>query len=411
MFHRILNDNLGFALFLCFFFINANSADLVDYETPSKSTGEENSDPKVIKDHLELFDTYYARWKETHQLLMDLLENAKTNKGNIHNEFVAINRMESGNKSKAFSVLCEKFPSLLLSGFPPFDGKGTTFEDKQGLIVGISTISKKIDIQMAILEKLSPDKCLITSSTSFSLNANGTRFVGLLEKCGIQSRGDGKLFKNKLTDEVTIIEDEIESVDKFLGPSYNKLEYDALQIWFGNLFYAGVTFSSLGIAFGSNTFDYDFTSTGPKWSEISFIPYSEEYFRDNCMDIFPSSEQRREFHLLSEKYSDQVPLNLWKMGLDEREVNCRKGIQNLCGNTYAIKGTRIYAYGTIGCKIREVTVNDVQNDLLSFPTEAEKLNHSKIIDTIRFCDEANNAGFSWYFVEPVLNNECKDKKR
>ena len=103
----------------------------------------------------------------------------------------------------------------------------------------------------------------------------------------------------------------------------------------------------------------------------------------------------------------------WKKNLDAREKRCAEAIRELCQNTYLLSGRAILAYPTKGCKVREVTAEDVDSDVKEMAefglTQADQLNHAQLKETLSSCQMADSRGFAWRFVQPSTT-DCAGKK-
>src|SRR6185369_952847 len=93
------------------------------------------------------------------------------------------------------------------------------------------------------------------------------------------------------------------------------------------------------------------------------------------------------------------------------QSNCTKWAGLYCSNTYVVRNEIIMSYPTTGCQIRDVTKADVENDIkYIMDTNAEKLNHSTLLDKIEFCQAVSDKGYKWGYDKPSLGDSCKDNK-
>jgi hypothetical protein len=97
---------------------------------------------------------------------------------------------------------------------------------------------------------------------------------------------------------------------------------------------------------------------------------------------------------------------------DEARDACLKESRNLCQNTKIIKETLIYSYPTKGCEVRDVTVEDIENDIRSwsgnqYVTKGTILQHSQMIDFMKVCKDAHRF-HSIKYKAPVALNNCDD---
>lgn len=103
-------------------------------------------------------------------------------------------------------------------------------------------------------------------------------------------------------------------------------------------------------------------------------------------------------HWLIKKYYDDY---------EKWEPACNGAAQAICKNTYIIKEQIIFTYPTVACKNREVTREDIENDIFLLDSNAEKLKHSTLLDEIEICQKAHNSDFYWSYEEPKASDKCK----
>jgi hypothetical protein len=135
-----------------------------------------------------------------------------------------------------------------------------------------------------------------------------------------------------------------------------------------------------------------------------WLPSAPEEFRSECFtfDVFDAYSN---YLYLQSRYPKSFALKLWGDEPKKRAEGCAKAVRDACMHTYQIGGEIILAYLTKGCEVREVTEQDVDNDIRDFAilgvTHAEQLKHAQLKRTIGLCRDAATAGYIWAYIEPV----------
>jgi hypothetical protein len=107
-------------------------------------------------------------------------------------------------------------------------------------------------------------------------------------------------------------------------------------------------------------------------------------------------------------YPDDKKISSYYKRYSDWSKACQDAVERNCYNVDIIKNTVILSYTTIGCDVRDVTDTDVKNDMLGMHTEAEKLRHSTLLDTLELCQSANDAGYYWSYVKPIVSDSCHE---
>jgi hypothetical protein len=86
--------------------------------------------------------------------------------------------------------------------------------------------------------------------------------------------------------------------------------------------------------------------------------------------------------------------------------------KDLCKHARIIKGNTVYSYQTEGCEIRDVTLEDLEDDIErwkdnQFITKATILNHELLRDKVKTCSKAIKE-FNIKYVPINLSKDCKD---
>lgn len=138
----------------------------------------------------------------------------------------------------------------------------------------------------------------------------------------------------------------------------------------------------------------------------SISPYPQE-FDQICIKSKPSKERVNRLLNLKNQFPDNWTINVLYDSYSKWQPACNKAAQQICERAYVLKGQIILTYQTMACKNREVTKEDIENDLHSFDSHAAKLKHSILLDEINVCQKAYDNGFRWFYREPTLSEECK----
>jgi hypothetical protein len=263
-----------------------------------------------------------------------------------------------------------------------------------------------------------PNACLGDAGSSApSPNSVGCQHLrNMCTEYGYSSDGSGGLVMHSLESALSVkdfplskFDDELNVPGHVLYPSTGT---PAGMEWRRTIFDGCSILSQSGNTFTSGNFiAYPDVSNFPKWANQFVIAYTPELFQEECIDGVATGDQEASLNALAEKYpGNKWPISYWQDGVKGRKKACNDQVQNLCANTYSIKGTRILQYVTVQCKMREVTAVDVENDVQYMPTQADKLEHSQLKDKIEVCDAAEKAGYSIVFVPTVVRNDCKPDK-
>ena len=138
----------------------------------------------------------------------------------------------------------------------------------------------------------------------------------------------------------------------------------------------------------------------------SVIPYPS-IFQKRCIDGKPSEQRVERLLALKFQFPENWTIKKYYDDYEKWQSACEKTAQKICKNTYVIKDQIILTYSTVACKNREVTKEDIESDIRSFDSNAEKLKHSTLFDEIDLCQKAHDNGFSWLYEEPTPSDKCK----
>lgn len=130
-------------------------------------------------------------------------------------------------------------------------------------------------------------------------------------------------------------------------------------------------------------------------------------FREICFDAKPSQERVNRLTELKSQFPNHWTIERYYGDYIKWWPACREAAAELCKHTYIIKGQIILTYPTVACKNREVTREDIENDLRMIDSNAEKLKHSTLLDEIDACQKAHDSGLFWRYEEPVPSDNCK----
>ncbi|MBZ0221268.1 MAG: hypothetical protein K8I01_12655 [Candidatus Methylomirabilis sp.] len=130
-------------------------------------------------------------------------------------------------------------------------------------------------------------------------------------------------------------------------------------------------------------------------------------FQKICFDAKPSEQRVKRLHELKSQFPNHWTIQRYYDDYKKWWPACRETAADLCKNTYTIKDQIILSYPTVACKNREVTREDIENDLRMIDSKAEKLKHSTLLDEIDACQKAHDSGLFWRYEEPILSDKCK----
>lgn len=142
-----------------------------------------------------------------------------------------------------------------------------------------------------------------------------------------------------------------------------------------------------------------------------FPPISPEELK-KCIEELPKKDWLVRLETTIDEVGGKYPLNLWKELFLERKAECEKGANYVCQNVSEVKGVAILSYLTVGCEVRDVTLNDIKRDIKNWTyskTEAERLLHSELGDIIEVCQFASANGYSWKYKPVLVPKNCHKK--
>ena len=142
------------------------------------------------------------------------------------------------------------------------------------------------------------------------------------------------------------------------------------------------------------------------WGEKVYPHYEE--FKRVCIDKKPSVELVTKLQQLHNEFSKDWFISDQYDKYTKWVQQCRLAAQPSCTDTYVVKDQVILSYPTKGCEVRDVAKEDVVQDMEIFSTQAEKLNHSTLLDHIETCQQAHNGGYFWVYQKPKLPKKCID---
>ncbi|MBI1910864.1 MAG: hypothetical protein HYS21_02570 [Deltaproteobacteria bacterium] len=138
----------------------------------------------------------------------------------------------------------------------------------------------------------------------------------------------------------------------------------------------------------------------------SILPFRES-FEKICINEKPSEQRIKRLLDLKSRFPENWRVNEYYSDYEKWKPACNKAAQNTCKNTYIIKDKIILTYPTVACTNREVTREDIENDISLMESNADKLKHSTLLDEIDTCQKAHNNGFFWFYEEPTSSDKCK----
>jgi len=221
--------------------------------------------------------------------------------------------------------------------------------------------------------------------------------------CNQYSERNGKLIRYSIDNKLDIKENEVltsdnEKLNRFIssGCVFYHTYYDIEE--------------KPSIYIPYNIFD------GTPYEPILYPPFTPDLFVEQCINNMANTSYIDNLHEILKNWNDGGLLESKNKIPLENKMHCRKSAKFLCDNVYEVKGTFILSYSTVGCTIRDVTKEDVEADMQWIDTNAAKVNHSTMIDTLEACRQARENGYFWLYKKPALSKECssspkKKKKR
>lgn len=146
------------------------------------------------------------------------------------------------------------------------------------------------------------------------------------------------------------------------------------------------------------------------FEEMYLPPYTSEEFTKHCIDNMDKTEIIDKLRYISTQYDDNGGIAaLGKIRKHNREL-CDMGANIVCRNVDVFERAPIFSYTTIGCTARDVTKEDLIEDM-KFLRTYERGGHLAMIDLLNVCSLARNYGFYWTYKKPELSNKCKSKTK
>lgn len=229
------------------------------------------------------------------------------------------------------------------------------------------------------------------------------------QMCGNYGSDNGNMYYYELTKELTLKKVDVSENDADLYYKEDDLNYKGANTVLKDkyqfcrlLSLTSSPFSPASIRKEEDGMDFLFIKDF--WGTVLPEP---SIFQKTCFDAKPSEQRVKRLIELKSQFPDYWTIKRYHDDYMQWWPACREAATDLCKNTYAIKGQIILAYPTVACKNREVTREDVENDIRLMGSNADKLKHSMLLDEIDACQKAHDSGLFWRYEEPTLSNNCK----
>jgi hypothetical protein len=138
-----------------------------------------------------------------------------------------------------------------------------------------------------------------------------------------------------------------------------------------------------------------------------------DVFVKSCITFAPPKEKVSRLRSLRSKYRDETVLSDRYRSYQGWKASCDKAARSLCGSTYVSDGRIVVRYEAADCKMREVAESDISDDLRRREggpgAETGRSQKASIVDVLRTCRQARDAGYSWQFVQPTPDPACRSK--
>src|SRR5262245_3818516 len=245
-------------------------------------------------------------------------------------------------------------------------------------------------------EGVEPTKCFATNG---KFTATKACAAYLSNRCGLTYAQWGQLKGRVIKDNWMVEGRDLEEEGDFYDYSRRRGQPGLLD---------SVHFSFChAVATSGHSFDFGWAwlPNAASWYYETFWPYgSADEFENSCKGRSYGSEAISiEFAAkpLAKEFTKETLLG-WAAAARDRAKQCQKAVAVRCDDVYFIRDEPILSYITVSCRSREVSRSDVGRDLASFDTDAERLQHSTMIDRMNWCAAARTSGFSWRFQKPTL---------
>lgn len=95
---------------------------------------------------------------------------------------------------------------------------------------------------------------------------------------------------------------------------------------------------------------------------------------------------------------------------------CEMFVKETCKNVHRISPEDFaYNYATKGCEVRNVTKQDVADDVADFKegssTDADIKKHEQIAEVIEACSIVEKKAYEWKYVPAIVSNDCKKRRK
>ncbi len=216
-----------------------------------------------------------------------------------------------------------------------------------------------------------------------------------------------RLYVDRITPNYEIERFFINRVDEYVYGSFDNFQKSANTVRFQILFCGLLSTTTITMS----PADINAVRVNSEILNLKPYVYSGEQFKDDCIEKKPSEIIVANMQSLLSHYPNNFSLKLDNDRYNTWIRNCSAIVRDYCTNTYIIRNTAILSYPTVGCEVRDVTETDIKSDMLLFSTDAEKLNHSTLLDTIDLCQKAYEDGYRWGYIKPAVPSACKKVKR
>jgi hypothetical protein len=326
-----------------------------------------------------------------------------------------VNKVSSGatkNRSgldQAMNRLLGAFPGVVLLLLVE---KTNPLEKDAKLLTDPALIKTAIQRWSQQYDKTRPSSCFAASTMAFS-NSRGcsAKLSDLCKAYG--SDGKGQLSIITIGDDLGINNHEVRSPDDLnqyvsatssdgsateetFGPAK-----ELLQAWVDGGFQFCAAVSSSGHSWDVKE-TYGAIPTPPAAQWIG-APSTLGELTSECLDSNGEAALVN-LYALRVRFPEYAMVTSWKSALEHRSRVCREAIVQWCSNTYEIEGELIASYVTKQCEIREVTAEDVDNDIRNFAqvgmTKASRLLHGQLKEEILACSKARAKGYEWTYARP-----------
>ncbi len=417
-------------LFISLLFTNTLAAEVPETGSKEKSIKEEWEEATPIPLEPEAgskeksLNEYYSgllnSYKETHLEIIAKLEHAKKNVPEIKRLLNETNRID-----KLLAKKMDEFLAKNINNPEQYNNVYDKYAEKYSRLFNIFGVARltiaehfpefNIDKYPQKLDTVLKDTIFLyrDTLTCFDNNAySGTKNCESFRKfCVNYGSDNGNMYYYELTEDLGLKEIDVSEGDQRLLESKGTDIHKDIKTYLEHSYQFCRLLAMTASPFSPRRITKNnagFSLIKNFYGSVSPFPTS---FKNTCIDNKPGEYTVSRLYDLKEQYADEWIFKEFSKQYEKWQSECEKAAQQICKESCVIKDKVILAYETVSCTIREVTKEDVENDIALIDSHANKLKHSTLLDTIDICQQAYDNGFFWGFKKPELSEKCKEEKK